>query len=202
MPEICKQATVFFRAVDRSVGWTERYFLSALTYDAALIVANEIAVARAALMRNDVEIPYIRVSDIGIRGDAVVASPSIEGTFQPETTLDPLQLSTEPWSALNLRLEAGPLYRGRKFLHGIPQSVVQGKRIFLLGPFEAPLAALRTILLQSTVLWVRDKTVAQPAEPLPPVMVRAQITDVVPIALVNHRIGRPFGLQVGRRPTR
>lgn len=199
MPELCKQATIFFGAPGK-IGWTERYFLNALTYEQAKTDTDNLVDVRRALSTSDLSLAYVRISDVGIKGDSVVSvSPGINGTF-PDVVNGPG--NTEPWTALNIRLEGGTLYRGRKFIHGLPQALMGGSFFTPSADWTNLFTAYVALLKSACCLYVRDKTVAQPAAPMPPIMVKQGITNVLIIGTTTRHVGRPFGLQVGRRLVR
>lgn len=199
MPEIQKQVTIFY-TLPGMMGWTERYFLNAQAYSQAKTDADSLLQKRMLLSRNDVKVSYVRISDVGVRGDSVISLAPDTGAGYGETSAG--VSSTEAWTALNVRIEGGALYRGRKFIHGLPQSLMLGNIFAPTQIWTDNFNMWAGFLKTACCLWVRDKTVAQPLPPLPPIMTRIGITDVYPIGTTTHHVGRPFGLQVGRRPDR
>jgi hypothetical protein len=196
MPELVKQATVFY-SFGAKIGWTERYFMTATTYSVAKDDVDSLVTKRLALSCPDVKVDYVRVSDVGVRGDSVVApAPGLVGTY---TAGAAPAVSTEPWTALNVRMEGGTLYRGRKFIHGLPQFLMTGNIFTPDSPWNTAFNAYAAALLATTCLWVRDRSAVQALPPAAPIMTKVTLTQIWPLGTTSHRVGRPFGLPVGRR---
>lgn len=185
------QGTFFFRDTGRSFGWTESYYLTSTNHNTAATTLGLLATDRLAFMDPGNYLDQIRVSDINIERDSVlVLSSPRPGT----ATIAAGVKGTDPWTALMFRVESGFAYRGRKYCHGCLNDIALSSRAYDgTNPNDAAVQSYIANLVGNFKLKTKD-TVG------PPVVHNLQvISQVLPQRLVEHRVGRPFGLLVGRR---
>jgi hypothetical protein len=134
------RATLFFTS--DKYGWSETFFKVADDLQAVLEDAVRMAVNRIRLCGTNVELDYVRVSDDDIRRDSLVAQPNLTAQLK-KSVRDVLDVGGEgakpkeqkinvaapdpadqPYSAILLRMEAGPLYRRPMYLRGCPDSII------------------------------------------------------------------------------
>jgi len=184
-----QQCVLFFGDLAQSFGWTEVYWFA----------ESDIAGAHAKMvLLKDDRINVLpdfygifggRVSDVSITGDSLLLTggPYI-GAVGPATFAD----VCEPWTALLTREESTSLKRGRHFIHGIMQTTFTSNRQYNTTNPEALLwDTFMSFLVANT--YNRIKTAG--------VYGYVPITDAFPLRMVERKVGRPFGLLHGRRPT-
>lgn len=184
MPDFA--ATLFLGDVEGSYGWSETYYLTAVTDLVARDKLDDLCNARINVLVDVCKVESGRVSNVDIVGDSFLSTV---------TPLTGLIVSThltavDPWSALNLRLEAGSLHRGRKFMHGVLEDTFDSDRRY--NPGNPNAGAWTTWLAFLVADW---KIRVGPA----PAFTYEVITAALPIREVEHKVGRPFTVLRGRR---
>ncbi len=104
--------TTIFR--QGGAGWSESWYLSASNHDQALEKLQSIGPTRAKLLGGGAAVEYQRISDVAIKGDSKITVINEYALSSGVTAAD------EPWDAVYVRVEAGPLYRRQMWLRGIP----------------------------------------------------------------------------------
>lgn len=178
------RGTFFFQSSTRPFGWTETYALTVADYDAAEIELALLADLRVAILTTDCVIRAVRMSNTSVAGDArFIGIGGDVGTLAGDFV--------DPTTALLTRYEATPVYRGRTFLHGVVQDVFTAALGYDHGnPAAADFTAFG-VKLASTPFQIR--TVAGV------LITWRNIDNVQFVGYSSHRVGRPFGLQRGRR---
>jgi len=172
--------TFFLKQAVTNVGCSETYFVDVADYDAATAEAGLLLLDRVGILCDTWAIVYSRISLPTVAGDSVVSFANTPG--------ENVGTSVDPWSALLTRLEAGELHRGRKFLHGVPEGAFNADGSY--NPANGSAAAFDTY-------FDRTKTAPYQLKAAGPTFI--DVTNHIPLRMASHRIGRPFGLQVGRR---
>lgn len=182
-----QQAVMFFEDVSNTYGWTEVYWLDQADTGAARAALEVLIVDRADMLSSIHQIVGGRVSDAAVLRDSLLTTNTpIVGAIAA-TALS----ATEPWTALNVRLECTAAHRGRLFMHGCLEDFFsQPDRLYDDG--NANDGAVQAFMADLLVTY-RRITVAGVPTFLP-------ITAALPLRQVAKRVGRPFGLLVGRRP--
>lgn len=113
-------------------GFSFSHYSTAAGYSAVKDAAARLADAYLACCGSAVTMDYIRVSQEGIRGDAVVDA-DLRGTGDPDLVqvpgapprIKPIDDDTPDlwWTAALLRLGATPAIYGRQFMRGIPDNI-------------------------------------------------------------------------------
>jgi hypothetical protein len=181
--------SAFFQATDPVAGWSETLYFSGTDLGAASDYMVLYWPLRLAVAPADVSVLGGRANVIGTRKRSKLISKPVadSGTFNGETD------STEPWSALQIAWDVNFDLHTVRFMHGIPQSQVVAGIYTPTGGFTTALTALLTSLEANTKMWARDPSVVgSPKQQWTP-------TDIHPEKMTSHRVGRPFGLLVGRR---
>lgn len=128
------KVTFFFRS--GVVGWTENYYTEQGTHVQAALQARNLAVPRMRLCGVGVDMPYIRISDIQIRGDAfddgdpgyttTVGKP---GALLVKSVTDPERADVGNVAAIfNISLQNVTV--GRVFARGLPDAFNVNDRVF------------------------------------------------------------------------
>jgi hypothetical protein len=123
-------------------GWTETFYFSAGTPAAAIDFAEngQYRQARITLLQADFGQPSIRVSDVAIRGDSLVATVQpggIAGQYpQPGRGADQ---SEQPWDGLINRMIALPSHRRMFIMRGLPVNVITNTFSYNPEPAWGPL---------------------------------------------------------------
>lgn len=104
--------TTIFR--QGGAGWSESWYISASNHDQALEKLQVVGPTRAKLLGGGAAVEYQRVSDVAIKGDSKITIINEYAASTGVTAAD------EPWDAVYVRVEAGPLYRRQMWLRGIP----------------------------------------------------------------------------------
>jgi len=129
---------VTFAFVNGVTGWSENYYTDSGTPAAAVGVARQLAMKRIALCGDGVAIPHIRVSDITIRGDALIDQlPGFHaGVGGPVNLVQiknatPGEFADVSWTAALVSYSANNVIWARTFMRGIADFLFVGDRIFI-----------------------------------------------------------------------
>lgn len=182
------QQTLFFEDVDRSYGWSESYFRESPDPQLARTAMDSLIGFRLDVLVDLCQISAARVSDVDITNDSLLSV----GLPLPGNVASTILTAADPWSCLNLRIEASDLYRGRKFIHGILENTFSDNRAWNpANPNAAQWLAFFTELEDNYNLRINS----------PGPFSYISITKCVPLKETTRKVGRPFGLLVGRRTT-
>lgn len=100
------------------VGWSEVWYRESSNPDEMLEIAKKLGGVRVRALATDVQLEYIRISDVAVAGDSLVAGIGQWGT---ETTGDP----DTPWNSVYMRYESSSLYRRQFHWRGLPDDWVK-----------------------------------------------------------------------------
>jgi hypothetical protein len=170
-----------------SYGWTETYFSEETNKAAALTQGSVLLASRTTVLTDLHKIVAVRVSDTSVFNDSkFLAGVPVNGAI-----VGTVPTIADPWSCLLIREEADWEHRGRKYLHGILKDTFEADRSYdATNPNNGDWQAFFAVLRGASM---RLKTGPVGSEVFFP------ISDVIPLREVSHRVGRPFGLLVGRR---
>lgn len=182
--------TLFFDDGQES-GFSETYYSPFGGYGAAASAAGTLITARLGIMVNLYRITGCRISDLDVFNDSYL--PSLK--FPQVGSLATLYGRPPPSLAANVRMEAGPFRRGRKYIRGIPVDMFSGESC-LLPALNG--AAWTAFVYALAVTWSLKTTV----NPVTRSYDLNAITNVLMIGATRRRPGRPFGLLRGRRVRR
>jgi hypothetical protein len=100
-------------------GWSESYVINRNSPSDAIGPAGDLIIARRKILAWNVELTYLRLSDVSVFRDSRVITlpPGTSKAYQPE-------LSGEPWTVVLARLEGTDLYRKNIYLRGVPDDVL------------------------------------------------------------------------------
>jgi hypothetical protein len=170
-------------------GWSEVYNLVTTTYPQSLLDMQIIVTARLSMVPNNVHCSYIRVSDLLIRGDSTIKFPSPAiGSY----ILTGTNVMLPPDSALVVRMEASPLNRSFRYLHGLSSQDVNDT---LWTPSAAMITAYGNWVGAASVLSLhRHKNVGPPIS-----YADTPWTTFIALTVNSRKVGRPFGVPRGRR---
>ncbi len=182
------QATLFLGDNDGTFGYSEPYYLTAATPAAAKTAMDALIGERIKVLVDIHSVFAGRVSDVAILNDSLLSAVTpLEGLIAST-----IATAVQPWTALNARCEAGAAARGRHFWHGILENTFQDNRHYdPANPNAAAWTAWVVFVAANTLL--RHMVAAVPTY--------SAITDVIPIRETSKKVGRPFELLRGRRPT-
>lgn len=189
MPQFA--CTAFFQDVAHGYGWSETYFIAKpdpLGIQAARTAFDVLIAARLEVLTDIHEVSAGRVSDVAILNDSLL----VAGLPLPGQVVSTVVTACEPWTCLNVRMEAGPEFRGRKFFHGILETTFQDNRNYApANPQAAEWTALFTLLEDEWDLRVEHPLLTH----------YESITKCIPRRQTTRKVGRPFDLLVGRHRT-
>lgn len=186
---------LFFRQDD--AGWSERYVTTATDYTGGTALLNQLLPIRLAMLPGSVRITYSRLSDLSVPGDSVVIVPADGGGNYGLLVGGHLK-AEDPWDALLVNLRATPFYRSRMFLRGLPDIADEEGTLFT--PDTAWAGAFT-----SWASWIKGNCGMISYRGVVPDAggflhgIFNPITSVEWVRLTSRRVGRPFGLPVGRR---
>jgi len=189
MPQF--QCTLFFQDIAHGYGWSESYFIAKpdpLGIQTARTALEVLLGLRADVLTDIHEIVAGRVSDVAVLNDSLLVAG---GPFVGQVA-STVVTACEPWTCLNVRMEAGAEWRGRKFFHGLLESTFQDNRSYAPGnPQAAAWTALFTELEDNWDLRVEHPSLTH----------YESITKCIPIRQTSRKVGRPFDLLRGRQRT-
>lgn len=194
--------TMFITNRSFADGWSESYWIKGTPsgYNGALGNLRQVATARMAILTEEFECVYLRISDAMIRGDTLVEQLGgglLVGTFGGKVDFGSLPSD----DGLVLRVQGTtPTMHSSRFLHGIPdtEDEAASSRGFVNSarwrrPFNVYVDELKT----HTVM---IKRLAKGIPPAPDIIATpSDISTVTYMNLIkNRKVGRPFGLLRGR----
>ena len=180
------QATLFFDDGQKS-GWSESYYRPDTSYSVVAGELQTLVTKRIVFLHNLYRITGARISDLDIERDSylpVLSQPfPINGTY-----IDTAYGRPPPALCMNVRVEAGPFHRGRKFMRGLALGLIDRDGLSIS---TNPLGFDAFVLeLQNWALKVRV---------LPNGYALQGISNAVIRGIVRRKPGRPFGSLRGRR---
>lgn len=184
------KATLFFQDLASSYGWSENYFYKqAADHDAVVTKVQIMLVLRLAVLTDLHQCVAARVSDVSVPNDSKLVS----GLPLPGDVASTGSTIVQPWSALLTRNESTAFYRGRFFLHGVHEHTFLANRSY--DPANAESADWIAFFLD-----IKDNCALRHIV-APPVVLYDNFTNIFPLRMVERKVGRPFNLLHGRRPT-
>ena len=114
--------------------WSETFYLT--NGDGIDSVANSLSTTdlvgrRLQMLHNDFSMYYVRITDTELRNSSrVVGIPQPGGTGQYREANASIGTAEEVHVALMCRMEGTSIHRRSLMLHGIPEGVVDGERVF------------------------------------------------------------------------
>ncbi len=182
------QATLFFQDEAGTLGWSEPYYLENVDVDAAKIAMDALITARAEVLCDLYSIVAGRVSDVDVLNDSLLAEDlPVEGAIVSTSAT-----AVDPWTALMVRIESTSAYRGRHFFHGVLENTFLPSRSYdPANPNNAAWVTWQTYLITNTLLKHKAGLTT----------VYSIITNAILQREVMKKVGRPFNLLRGRRPT-
>jgi len=180
--------TLFFSDGQNS-GWSETYYRPDQSYGTFSTALNALANNRAKFLHSAYSITGCRISDLSVFGDSFLPNwtfPIVGGMADSVFKRPPPDLAT------NLRIEAGPFMRGRKYIRGVILQEVNGEyaQLDVFDPLVAPYVQS---LLQFSHLVKKKPPLVSELHP---------ISNVVVVGMTRRKAGRPFGVPRGRRRRR
>jgi len=186
--------TVFFADPTLNVGWTETWILNAVDYPSAYATFGSFAPLRVALMMDTSFITTVRISNVNAIRDSFVRSiPAAigQGTIS-HATVPPAGLD----DALIWRKDDGVTYTyfNKLFMHSVPAGIFNGRIYPATTPpagWTAAVIAFQTFILAGANGFLVRKG--------GPPVTYVPIGSFDPLRRTTRKLGRPFGLLVGRR---
>jgi hypothetical protein len=174
-------------------GWSSVYYINAASLAAAMTLLQNINSKQLEIQSNAVFSQSLRVSDVSIKGDGLIAVPtSNQGQLliTPPDTLAPVNLAQRVLFAT-----ADGLGRVNHYIHGLRQSDtatdVTGRTITTaVYRALAGMTDYTAAVISDSVNW-RKRSIPPVTQPLS--------TSTVVIDTSIRRVGRPFDLFRGRR---
>jgi len=190
LPEFQGRGTLFFS--NNQSGWSESYFFNSLSYADCATALISIANARLDFLHTSISINHAYVSNIVVRGDAILVPAALgDGTF----------VDTDGYVGLDYALLAtfsvGVFSRNRTFLRGLPIGQQTDGFYTPTTPFSTAVTAWVAQVLESCVFRQR---VPNPDTPPPPTVIQYNPPSRCTLSpqLARRKTGRPFGLPRGR----
>lgn len=187
---ITAKATMFLED-DSGAGWSESFYCTAANLNAAQTLIDTFIPDAMDCRPASVACVYARVSDVAVRGDSLLSTLPfpVPGTYVLPTGATQM----EPGAAVLVQLFASATVKGHWFFRGGPSSILQGREFVTGTTWDAAFGLAAATLIAS--FQIRHKTSPGP----PPVYAYTNMTSVTPERGTTRRVGRPFGLPVGRR---
>lgn len=174
-------------------GWSEVYPITAADYTSAALVLTAVRTARVDMMCPDASLIGDRLSDTDIKGDSFDTGTSypIPGTF----TATPAPTTFNPALAVRVKVSAGTLRRGSRWVRAIPNNCVSSTGVYVpTSAFATIMDAYLNELKSGTCIATRNKGAISP-----PFFTFSPVTATSVQGLEKRNIGRPFALPRGRR---
>lgn len=188
---------LFFNLSQPISGISEVYPIQATDYAGAIAKLNAIAVARLALLSDDVHLAYAVVSDSAIRGDSVFVGTHVGESGSYVAGSAP-HLTYEPETCLLFRLTTNDATkRGSRKLKFIPANLFTNAGVY--SPYTEwtdALANWQAAVVAGASVATNLHSTTVPFYHFEP------ITQVTFNRQTSFKSGRPFGLIPGRRVIR
>jgi len=182
------QVTLFFQDDAGTLGWSEPYYIENVDIAGAKISMDTLIIARAEVLCDLYSIVAGRVSDVDVLNDSLLAEDMpLEGQIVSTSAT-----AVDPWSALMVRIESSSLYRGRHFFHGVLENTFLPSRSYdPANPNAGAWDTWAAYLVTNTLLKHKAGLT----------IVYSALTNCILQREVMKKVGRPFNLLRGRRPT-
>lgn len=173
-------------------GFSESYWLKAVTLTAAKTALTALVNARKALLSSILFIEYANVSQLGVSRDSyiVISAP----TMGSDTVV--ANIPNRLNDAILIRQESVGGRICNRYLHGVPDPAAVGGN-YLVGAVAAWDTLLATYI---TALGTNSGFLNKHASNDPTTWTVDDWGTIVPRGLTDHKVGRPFGQQAGKRP--
>lgn len=174
-------------------GFSESYYLKGVTLAAAKINLSALVTARQAMLHSSIDIEYANVSQLGVNRDSYIVINGPQAGSDTVTVNAPNRLQ----DAILLRQESQGGRICNRYVHDVPDpSVVNGSYV------ASGVPAWDTALTAYIVALKANAGFLKKVNPLDPTTwIIEDWGQVVSRGLTSHKIGRPFDMQRGRRPT-
>jgi hypothetical protein len=174
-------------------GWSESYYLKGTTLAAAKVNLNALVTARLPMLHSSIDIDYANVSQLGVNRDSYIVINGPQAGTDTITADAPNRLS----DAILLRQESLGGRICNRYMHGVPDNAVLNNSYVATGnaAWDALLTAYITALKANSGFLKK----VNPADPT--TWLIEDWGQVVSRGLTSHKVGRPFDLRPGRRPT-
>ncbi len=184
------KCSMFWRLDDW--GWSENYYSNDSDASAVGVAFGTLIDARAALLCTDVQFIGGRISDVDPAKDTWdFASAVTAGTYPGDV---------ESYDPVYCRVMKGGDNAGHwtvRFLHALPESVITPERTFLDdGVWSIAMSTYRGVVAGAGTTWAlrHSNGATPPAYTYPSILFIREKPR-----LRNRKLGRPFGLPVGRQ---
>ena len=187
---VTAKATVFLED-SSGAGWSESFYSVDADLDTIRTNLESLVPLLMAMRPPSVSATWARVSDVTVKGDALIAGLTypVAGTYVMGSDVT----QVEPGAGLLVQLFSSAVAKGRWFLRGLPSEVMDGRDYTPGAAFSTAFDAVSGFLVGGT--WViRTKNPSPPPDFNYPV-----IMNMAVIRGTTRRVGRPFGLPRGRR---
>lgn len=196
--------TAFYEDTDGTVGWSEGYWIKTdvgQTYQQALDRLEDIVRKRLSLTTSSIVARFIRISATKIRNDTLVKELAPPFDYYTQAGTDDEILPAD--DAVLMRFQgAAILSHATRFLHALPKALASSADDRIFRPdasWDGRFKLFRATIINFCQL-VKNGTVVGG------VYVDGAATDIADVLLKtrirDRKIGRPFGLLVGRRAPR
>lgn len=176
-----------------SQGWSESYYLKANTLAGAKTNLNALVTARQPMLHSSIDIDYANVSQLGVTRDSYIV---INGPLSGSDTVAadaPNRLN----DAILLRQESQSGRICNRYIHGVPDNAVVNNAYVASG--NATWDGLLTDYITALKANAGFLKKVDPNDPT--TWTVEDWGQVVSRGLTSHKVGRPFDLRPGRRPT-
>jgi hypothetical protein len=187
------QVTCFMENVLTAVGWTEPWYISAGDYAAAKAAMEAVIPNRMGCATANTFLRALRVSDVTLRGDALIA---VYGDGHPGTIDPTAHADAGPFDAVLVRKDTDPpIHHGFMYMRGWPEDVFVGRQIKANGFVMVGAGPSFFNSILAGTFHFRHLPVGQPVANA----TYPAITELTAIRRVSRRVGRPFDQLRGRR---
>jgi hypothetical protein len=176
---------------DSGAGWSDNFYITGTTLAQCLTAGDLIIPNFMAVRPNTVNMIYARYSDVSIRGDSLISQVGFP--FTGTYTLGAGAKQMEPGAALLVQLFASATIKGHYYLRGVSNECLSGRDYDPTTAFTTAIGSLMSALVG--FVQIRHRVSVGP----PPVYNYTNLVTATPERGTTRRVGRPFGLPVGRR---
>jgi hypothetical protein len=177
--------TIFYFDAAKGTGWAETYHFANQDYPGAGTALDQINTARCALLPSEVTVLRMRISDVAIRGDAFLQTPTT-----PAGTITTVSASESNLAVL-CRFYSNFIKFFNHFLRGIPTDN------FTNGNWTPTSGWIANAQTWATTVMAQAQGYGKPFTG--GVGTTYTLTGHFPFKFTYRKTGRPFGQPRGRR---
>lgn len=187
---------MFIEDAADSEGWSEGYYFPSADYNQGINTLRQLRDLRAALLTQEMIVRYLRVSRLALRGDTLIDDTQTQGTYLVTSGPQRSVASNVCW-VMRIDCQSPSVRHAQRQMHGVPRDCLVNLLDRGFNPptqWTTPYVAFAAFYKAQCVEVFKVDNASPPNyDTFTPLTVGFRSL------LQDRKIGRPFGLQRGRR---